>query len=63
MGFLPDRDISAELGPYSAVVALPEVLKSALKACSEVTGWVIQVVAAGPYGLANGDIWRQEYVA
>ncbi|KAF8869513.1 hypothetical protein CPB84DRAFT_1755012 [Gymnopilus junonius] len=45
----------------SAVVALPEVLKNALKACSDVTGWVIQVVAAGPYGADNGEIWRQEY--
>ncbi|KAF8874882.1 hypothetical protein CPB84DRAFT_1853466 [Gymnopilus junonius] len=45
----------------SAVIALPEVLKNALKACSDVTGWVIQVVAAGPYGADNGEIWRQEY--
>ncbi|KAF8958758.1 hypothetical protein BDZ97DRAFT_1761864 [Flammula alnicola] len=45
----------------AAIDGLPGVLKKALTACADTTGWVFFLSAAGPTPIAGGEIYMQNY--
>jgi hypothetical protein len=45
-----------------AIQALPAMLKSALEALAEATGWVLFVAAAGPNPSDNGHIYMEKLI-